>query len=538
MKSLEIYFDEIKELRKYQKVTLDKIISGKNTLTIAPTGGGKSLIFQLAALELGGTTIVISPLKALMGEQVEYLQSKRINAIAINGDMPFTVQRELLRQLKLNKPKLIYISPERLFNYFFREALIQSELDIKLIVIDEAHCISQWGIEFRPDYGNIAPFIKFLNENNNEPIVFALTATIGELARKDIEQEFNINMENEVISNGVIRNNFHLEFVEVNNENEKYEIMKDFIDKNSLNKVLVYLYSQKKCEELAEVYPNSDYYHAGMSVERKIEVTRRFKQDKIKVLFATTAFGMGINISNVDSVIHYHIPDSVEEYYQHVGRGARDKKLVSECKCLMLWSETNFSRKVSRIEGDILSIEDLKKGFQHLGLEGKKNKKTYINYEEIFKNDGSYGSVNLSLIKRMFEKYGICNTVGDIYGNPHSIIFYRNTDLWAEVLNKIGSRNQFIIAEARTGVKIEELIHHVYEQEIKGNVKKLPATERKLFLESNFDELPLDKAEQIIRESESVGEFKLAKIKELKGLCIAKDPHMYIAKILDVPYYH
>ncbi len=536
MGSLEIYFDEIKELRKYQKVSLDKIISGKNTLTIAPTGGGKSLIFQLAALELGGTTIVISPLKALMVEQVEYLQSKRINAIAINGDMPFTEQRELLRQLKSNNPQLIYISPERLFNYFFREALIQSELDIKLIVIDEAHCISQWGIEFRPDYGNIAPFIKFLNENNNEPIVFALTATIGELARKDIELEFNINMENEVISDGVIRNNFYLKFVEVNNENEKYEIMKDFIDKNSLNKVIVYLYSQKKCEELAEVYPNSDYYHAGMSGERKIEVMKKFKQDEIKVLFATTAFGMGINISNVDSVIHYHIPDSIEEYYQHVGRGARDKQLVSECKCLMLWSETNFSRKASRIKGDTLSIEDLKKGFQHLGLEGKKNKKTYINYEEIFKNDGSYGSVNLSLIKRMFEKYGICNTVGDIYGNPHSITFYKNTDLWTEVLNKIGNRNQFIIAEAKTGIKIEKLIQHVYEQELKGNVKKLPATERKLFLESNFDELPLDLADNIMRESESVEEFKLARIKELKDLCIEKDPHMYIAKILNVPY--
>lgn len=178
-------------------------------------------------------------------------------------------------------------------------------------------------------------------------------------ARQDIKLEFGFADTDEIISNNVIRDNLKLKFIEVNHDNEKFEEMVNFIEANSLNKVLVYLYSKKKCEELSAAYPGSDYYHAGMCVERKHEVMRKYKNGDIRVLFATTAFGMGINIEDIDAVIHYQIPESVEEYYQHVGRGARNTKLVPECKCLMLWSETNFDRKAGRIKKNILSIYDL-----------------------------------------------------------------------------------------------------------------------------------------------------------------------------------
>ncbi len=536
MKFLKEYFPEIENLHEYQDKSLKKILERKNTLTIAPTGGGKSLIFQLSALNLEGVTIVISPLKALMNEQIDDLQQKRIEAIAIHGDIPFEKQRKILRDLKTTKPKLIYVSPERLFNYFFRSALILSGLEISLIVIDEAHCISQWGIDFRPDYGNIMPFVDFIRSKDNDPVIFALTATMSNKAKEDIKVEFSFKDEDVVTSNEVIRTNLKMDFCEVNKEEDKLEKLLKFVDENDLKKTLVYTYSRKICEDLSSVTAMSDYFHSNMDSERKYKIMEDFKTGKIKILFSTTAFGMGINIPDIDGVVHYQIPESVEEYYQHVGRGARDKKLVSECKCLMLWSETNFERKLGRIMKDTLGESDLIKGFEHLGLQNKAGKKSYIKYDEIYTNDGSYGSINLALIKRVFEKYGVCKVLGDIYGNPLDIVFKKNSKLWQDLLIKLGKRNQFLIAEKKSGVPLEQLIDHVYEQEMAGNVQKLPATKRILFLQSNYDSLPEDKIVKILEESQAVQSFKRENLEKLRGLCKCDNPGKYIANILNVSH--
>lgn len=537
MTNLKKHFSDITSLFKYQEKSLGKILSKKNTLTIAPTGGGKSLIFQLAALECEGTAIIVSPLKALMDEQIVDLNKRCIPSLLINSDLPFCEQRKIMRNLRQLNPKLIYVSPERLSNYFFKSALRLSGLKISLVVIDEAHCISQWGIDFRPDYSNIKPFINYLNSFGQFPIVVALTATLGGKARNEIKIEFGINEDDEVISKGVIRDNIILNFTKVENEKAKWESLLSFINAHKLNKVIVYLYSKKKCEEFSEQLPSSDFYHAGMSPERKKTVMQSFKKGDIKVLFATTAFGMGINIPDIDGVIHYQIPRSVEEYYQHVGRGARDKELCPKCMCLLLWSDTNFDREIKKIKKETLTQEDIKKGFCHLGLENKKNKKSYIKWEEIYNNDGTYGSVNLSLILSYLIKYGVCKVAGDIYGNPKDIIFKNNTKLWDNVLQQIGNRNQFIIAEKKTGINLEELIDHVYEQELIGNIDKLPATDRIIFLESNFDSINEEVVDAMIIESKKVEAFKLAQLQQLQELCAcdSNNAHNYIANILGVP---
>lgn len=535
MKSLlEKYFPQIQDLYSYQEEVINKVLDGQNSLCVVPTGGGKSLIFQLAALQLPGTTIVISPLKALMDEQVKELREKEIEAISINSDMPFEEQRKLLRSLHEIKPKIIYISPERLFNYFFRSALLASKININLVAIDEAHCISQWGIDFRPDYGNIRPFIEFLVENGNKPTILALTATLGTEARKDIKSEFNISYEK--IHNKVIRDNLELNFKEVQSEDEKWVELLNFIEKNNLKKVLVYLYSRKKCKELSEALPGSDFFHAGLSYSEKQRVLEEFKEGKIKVLFSTTAFGMGINIPDIDGVIHYQIPESVEEYYQHVGRGARDKNRCPICHCLLLWSETNFDRKAGRIKSNTLKQKDLEKGFEHLALRNKANKKTYVKWEVIYSNDGTYGSANLPLVQRMFEKYGICEVAGDIYGSPLTIQLKTNTELWNEMLSKIKPRNQFLLAERRMKIPLQKLIDHIYEEELKGNVKKLPASERTLFLKGKYNDLPVEICDQILNESKQVEQYRLERLRELKELCKKEDKEMYIAQVLGVPY--
>jgi ATP-dependent DNA helicase RecQ len=528
------YFPEIEKLHDYQEEVISKILKKENSLCIVPTGGGKSLIFQLAALKQSGTTIVISPLKALMEEQVRELKSKNIEAILLNSDLPFEEQRKVLRSLKRTKPKLIYVSPERLFNYFFRSSIIASECKVDMIAIDEAHCISQWGIDFRPDYGNIRPFIEFLRENGHCPSILALTATLGLKAREDIKNEFGIIYEK--INNNVIRDNLELNFKEVISEENKWDGMLNFIEENNLNKVLVYLYSRNKCEQLSSNLKDSDYFHAKLPLAEKTRVLQEFKEGKIKVLFSTTAFGMGINIPDIDGVIHYQIPDSVEEYYQHVGRGARDKSKCPKCYCLMLWSETNFDRKAGRIRSNTLKQKDLEMGFEHLALKNKADKKTYVKWEVIYNNDGSWGSAPLSLVKRVFEQHGICENTGDVYGTPLSIKLKNSTRLWTDVVSKVKPRNQFLLAEKRTGIPLQKLIDHIYNEELKGNVKTLPATERTLFLIGRYDSLPQDKCDEIIIESINVEQFKIKRLSELKGMCSTEDINEYIADILGVPY--
>lgn len=537
MKSLEIYYKEISSLYLYQELSLMKILAHNNTLTIAPTGGGKSLIFQLAALELEGTTIVVSPLKALMDDQINDLEKRGISALSINSDLSFIEQRQLMKILNKTCPKIIYVSPERLSNYYFRSALKLSGLKISLVVIDEAHCISQWGIDFRPEYSNIKPFISYLKSFDQDPIVFALTATLGEEARKDIKSEFVIEDSSEIISNNVIRENIIFNFLEVQNEEEKWDKLNRFISEHNLKKVIVYLYSQKKCEDFSRRFPGSDFYHADTPPDRKASIMQDFKSGKIKVLFATTAFGMGINIPDIDGIIHYQIPSSVEEFYQHVGRGARDKELCPLCWCLFLWSSVNFDREARRIKSQTLTCEKIKKGFSHLGLENNSGKKSYIRWEEIYNNDGTYGSVNLSLILNYFIRYDVCSIVGDIYGNPKDIEFKKITDLWVNVINQLGNRNQFLLAEKKTGISISELIDHVYEQELIGNITKLPATNRLLFLKSNYDQVPDTILQNIIDEGKKVETFKLYQLQQMLDLCKLENNLIndFIAKTLGVP---
>jgi ATP-dependent DNA helicase RecQ len=186
----KVHFSDISSLYEYQEEVLECLSNWKDTLAIIPTGGGKSLIYQMFALELSGITIVIQPLLALMKEQVKELNEiRQIPALALNSSLSFIEQRETLRKLSSTNYKLIYMSPERLQNSFFRAALLASGVKISMIVIDEAHCISQWGSSFRPDYGQINKFKTFLQANNHTPITLCLTATLSKPARQDIASD-------------------------------------------------------------------------------------------------------------------------------------------------------------------------------------------------------------------------------------------------------------------------------------------------------------------------------------------------------------
>ena len=304
------------KFRPNQEDIINCVLSGQDTLAIMPTGGGKSICFQLPALLFSGITIVISPLIALMKDQVDSLKANGIEACFINSSQSEDERQYYIEQLKSNIIKLIYIAPESLS---FLDNLFNS-LTVSLIAIDEAHCISAWGHDFRPAYTNLG-YLK--NRFPSTPIL-ALTATADKATRKDISDQLNlINPKTFVAS--FDRKNLSLE---VRPALDRVKQIIDFIKEKPNESGIVYCLSRKTTEELAEklqkVGVNAKAYHAGLDNKIRSKTQDEFINDDCQVVCATIAFGMGIDKSNVRWVIHYNLPKNIEGYYQEIGRAGRD----------------------------------------------------------------------------------------------------------------------------------------------------------------------------------------------------------------------
>ena len=304
------------KFRPNQEDIINCVLSGQDTLAIMPTGGGKSICFQLPALLFTGITIVISPLIALMKDQVDSLKANGIEACFINSSQTEDERQYYIEQLKSNIIKLVYIAPESLS---FLDNLFNS-LTVSLIAIDEAHCISAWGHDFRPAYTNLG-YLK--NRFPSTPIL-ALTATADKATRKDINDQLNlINPKTFVAS--FDRKNLSLE---VRPALDRVKQIIDFIKEKPNEPGIVYCLSRKTTEELAEklqkVGVNAKAYHAGLDNKIRSKTQDEFINDDCQVVCATIAFGMGIDKSNVRWVIHYNLPKNIEGYYQEIGRAGRD----------------------------------------------------------------------------------------------------------------------------------------------------------------------------------------------------------------------
>ncbi|SDF73760.1 ATP-dependent DNA helicase, RecQ family [Mucilaginibacter pineti] len=528
------HFTDIPSLYDYQSDVLGRLYRKQNTLAIIPTGGGKSLIYQLIALDLEGVTLVIQPLIALMNEQVGELNNVRnIPALALNSNLNFEDQREILRHLDDNSYKLIYLSPERLQNPFFRAALLASGIKISMIVVDEAHCISQWGNSFRPDYGQINSFLEFLRTKGHQPTVLCLTATLSELARNDIAAEFEVSPEN-IVKKDIIRTNLDLHFKEVEHEDEKGGVLADFLAEYKPQKTIVYLYSQPKCEAYAEEFSGTyraDYYHSGVEAEEKEDVYYNFLHNHLDILFATTAFGMGINIPDIDCVAHLQIPNSVEEYYQQVGRGWRKKTEAKICRCLAVWSATNFDRRIKEAKAQKFTADHLKKAFRALTGSAKiktvgqiitKNKDALLN-----------SKLQLQLLRYKLEKHGVIKTVGELNGSPLSIEFHQDTPLWERIVAAAsGGPDSFVYVSKELGVSLDEIITHLFEQDLIGNIKKLPAMKKDVFFEMLMLEFDENIAQAIIDEINQEVDFKVTRLDELWELFTCKDKLQMLERLL------
>lgn len=301
-----------------QKLIIDSLIAGKNNFVLMPTGGGKSLCYQIPALIRDGVGIVISPLIALMQDQVNALVSNGARAAYYNSSLSSEESRAVLAQLHQNKLDLLYIAPERLLNPAFLERL--KEINIAIFAIDEAHCISQWGPDFRPEYLQLGKLRDFFPQ---VPLI-ALTATADKQTRKDIREKlFLQNAEFHLASFN--RPNIYYSVLE---KHQPFKQLLHFVNQQNHQSGIIYCMTRKRVEEISEKLREQNIsakaYHAGLSANTRKNVQDAFQKDDIQIVVATIAFGMGIDKSNVRFVVHYDLPKTIESYYQETGRAGRD----------------------------------------------------------------------------------------------------------------------------------------------------------------------------------------------------------------------
>ena len=420
-----------------QERAIDSLLAGRDTLVVLPTGGGKSLIFQLPALVLDGITIVISPLIALMKDQVDSLEQVGIPATFINSSISLAETEKRLAALQNQSYKIVYIAPERFYNQVFLSSL--KKIKVSLFAIDEAHCISQWGHDFRPSYMRLKEAIKSVGS----PTVVALTATATPEVRDDITKQLGLS-DPEIVITGFARPNLQLAVVPTSNGQKIENIVNLFTTNPEIGSGIIYAGTRAKADEILEALMDNDIkavgYHAGMDASSRDWVQEQFMRGQAQVVVATNAFGLGINKRDIRFVIHHDLPGTIEAYYQEAGRAGRDGQASF---CLLFYHQQDRYLREFFIKGDNPAPETISEIYDFLvgraGLEIDPNSSILITYAEIAQNlSDSVPEMAIGTALKILEKEGYISRPNEKTSNS----FLRTKRLWPDIIAAIPKRSK------------------------------------------------------------------------------------------------
>lgn len=390
------------EFRPSQKEIITRTLEGGHSLVLMPTGMGKSLCYQLPALVFDGLTVVISPLIALMKDQVDRLKSLGIDASFVNSSLSRAEREGRYADIKRGRYRLLYVSPERFRKEGFIEAV--SARKVSLLALDEAHCVSQWGNDFRPDYSRIGGFRELIGS----PVTVALTATATPDVQNDIIEKTGLKREDvRIFNEGICRPNLSLEVFDAIDEEEKYGIILEQL-KGFKGTAVIYFTLIKSIERFASFLDMKrvmySVYHGRLLPEKRKRIQKEFMESGGILMLATNAFGMGIDKPDIRMIIHAEVPDSIESYYQEIGRGGRDGR---DTRCILIYGQDDLAVQISYLQWknpDAVFIKTVYDMLRSMG--GHVNSFDYGDLQEkvVHKNRDDH---RLHTVLHLFDLYGV-----------------------------------------------------------------------------------------------------------------------------------